>query len=198
MGREEVWDNERGCTPPKKKEQEMKGTMTRQEPGLFDYQNRMAELSESPHGLEKMDGRIDWEMFLEALDLTCEKPSKGVGGAHWDRVMMFKVWVIIDASFVEVPRQRNSREENAMIKDGAIPIAFGARDGKGDKRKRAELEAGINPAIRVLSKVRKHTPNRFNRPETIKGILKRVIRGARKASPSKTLRHRTRKTGAPH
>jgi transposase, IS5 family len=28
---------------------------------------------------------------------------------------------IIDASFVEVPRQRNSREENASIKEGAIP-----------------------------------------------------------------------------
>ena len=28
---------------------------------------------------------------------------------------------IIDASFVEVPRQRNSREENAMIKEGKVP-----------------------------------------------------------------------------
>jgi len=31
---------------------------------------------------------------------------------------------IIDASFVEVPRQRNSREENAQIKSGAIPESF--------------------------------------------------------------------------
>jgi hypothetical protein len=79
MGREEVWHNERGCAPPNK-EREMKGSITRQEPGLFDYQNRMAELSQSPHGLENLDGRIDWEMFREALDLACEKPSKGVGG----------------------------------------------------------------------------------------------------------------------
>jgi transposase, IS5 family len=28
---------------------------------------------------------------------------------------------IVDASFVEVPRQRNSREENKQIKDGAVP-----------------------------------------------------------------------------
>jgi len=28
---------------------------------------------------------------------------------------------IIDASFVEVPRQRNSREENAMVKEGKVP-----------------------------------------------------------------------------
>ncbi len=32
--------------------------------------------------------------------------------------------VIIDASFVEVPRQRNSREENALIKKGEVPEAW--------------------------------------------------------------------------
>jgi IS5 family transposase len=31
---------------------------------------------------------------------------------------------IIDASFVEVPRQRNSREENTQIKSGEIPESF--------------------------------------------------------------------------
>jgi len=31
---------------------------------------------------------------------------------------------IIDASFVEVPRQRNSREENTQIKSGEIPKSF--------------------------------------------------------------------------
>jgi len=33
---------------------------------------------------------------------------------------------IIDASFVEVPRQRNSRDENAHIKEGVIPERFEA------------------------------------------------------------------------
>jgi len=32
-----------------------------------------------------------------------------------------KTGTIIDASFVEVPRQRNTREENAMIKNGEVP-----------------------------------------------------------------------------
>lgn len=32
--------------------------------------------------------------------------------------------VIVDATFVEVPRQRNTREENAQIKAGAIPPTF--------------------------------------------------------------------------
>ena len=31
---------------------------------------------------------------------------------------------IVDASFVETPRQRNSREENAMIKKGETPASF--------------------------------------------------------------------------
>jgi IS5 family transposase len=33
---------------------------------------------------------------------------------------------IIDASFVEVPRQRNNREENKQIKSGEIPVRFEA------------------------------------------------------------------------
>lgn len=32
--------------------------------------------------------------------------------------------IIVDASFVEVPRQRNTREENALIKQGTVPPAW--------------------------------------------------------------------------
>jgi len=35
---------------------------------------------------------------------------------------------IIDASFVDVPRQRNTRDENADIKKGAIPLEFAKLD----------------------------------------------------------------------
>ena len=37
---------------------------------------------------------------------------------------------IIDASFVNVPRQRNSRQENADIKKDAIPLEFGKNKAK--------------------------------------------------------------------
>ena len=37
---------------------------------------------------------------------------------------------MIDATFVEVPRQRNSREENALIKENAIPIEWGKPEHK--------------------------------------------------------------------
>jgi IS5 family transposase len=37
---------------------------------------------------------------------------------------------MVDATFVEVPRQRNKREENALIKQGAIPIEWGKDEHK--------------------------------------------------------------------
>lgn len=37
---------------------------------------------------------------------------------------------IVDASFVDVPRQRNKREENADIKQGAVPLEFGKNKAK--------------------------------------------------------------------
>jgi transposase len=37
---------------------------------------------------------------------------------------------IVDATFVTVPVQRNSREENALIKEGAVPIEWGKSPSK--------------------------------------------------------------------
>jgi IS5 family transposase len=42
---------------------------------------------------------------------------------------------MVDASFVDVPRQRNSKEENADIKKGAVPLEFGKRDKNGKQSK---------------------------------------------------------------
>ncbi|MDP4029177.1 MAG: hypothetical protein Q8P42_09465 [Gallionella sp.] len=36
---------------------------------------------------------------------------------------------MVDATFVEVPRQRNKWEENALIKEGAIHIGWGKGGG---------------------------------------------------------------------
>lgn len=41
---------------------------------------------------------------------------------------------IVDASFVDVPRQRNNREDNAMIKAGAIPLEFGENKNKLEQK----------------------------------------------------------------
>lgn len=169
-------------------------------PGLFDYENRIKELSLGPDPLGRLNERIDWEMFRSRLESAFIREVRGPGGRpRYDVVMMFKVLVlqryynlsdeqaeyqikdrlsfqkflgltlsdvvpdqktiwlfretlvnkgkikklfrrferhllkagltghegkIIDASFVDVPRQRNSREENEEIKQGKIPKSF--------------------------------------------------------------------------
>lgn len=175
-------------------------TIPKQNPGLFDYENRMRKLEEGPDPLARLNVRIDWEMFRPNLNRAFEKEAKGPGGRpRHDVVMMFKILVlqryynlsdeqaeyqindrlsfqkflgitlsdavpdektiwlfretlneagrvkklfrrferrlsqaglmgyegkIIDASFVDVPRQRNSREENEEIKLGKVPESF--------------------------------------------------------------------------
>lgn len=41
------------------------------------------------------------------------------------RGLVARAGQMIDATFVEAPRQRNSREENALIKEDAVPIEWG-------------------------------------------------------------------------
>lgn len=47
---------------------------------------------------------------------------------------------MVDASFVDVPRQRNTKEENADIKQGATPLSFGKRNTKGKQSKLAQKD----------------------------------------------------------
>ena len=47
---------------------------------------------------------------------------------------------MIDASFVDVPRQRNSKEDNADIKKGAVPIKFSIKDKHGKRSKLAQKD----------------------------------------------------------
>ena len=42
---------------------------------------------------------------------------------------------MIDASFVDVPRQRNSKDDNADIKKGAVPLGFAKKDKNGKMSK---------------------------------------------------------------
>ena len=47
---------------------------------------------------------------------------------------------MIDATFVEVPKQRNSREENAQIKAGQVPEAWDKPEAQA-KRRQKDTEA---------------------------------------------------------
>ena len=47
-------------------------------------------------------------------------------------------WQIIDATLIPVPRQRNSREENAMVKSGKVPEDW---EKKGAKKQQKDCDA---------------------------------------------------------
>jgi transposase, IS5 family len=166
-------------------------------PGFFDDVTRLASLSAQGDPLEKLAGRIDWQVFVPVLERALRKEAKGPGGRpSYDSLLMFKIlilqryynvsdeqtqyqitdrlsfqrflglrledripdqktiWLfrdsltkseaikplfeafsaqleregllahegqIVDASFVDAPKQRNTREENETIKSGGIP-----------------------------------------------------------------------------
>src|ERR1019366_3307415 len=164
--------------------------------GLFDYQERKAALCQKATPLDRLNARVDWELFRPELEghLDDQCGVQG-GGTPWCPGLMFKILVlqkyfavseeqtefqildrfsfqrflgldvgdgvpdqnsiwtfkerlggkglrgcfdlfdevlratgllastgkIVDASFVAVPRQRNTREENAQIKASRTP-----------------------------------------------------------------------------
>jgi transposase len=170
------------------------------QPGLFDVEDRAAQLTEMGDPSVGLKARIDWEALRPYLKCVHEKDRKSQAGAKpFDVVLMFKIlvlqqlhilsddgieyqirdrfsfmrflglqleergpdsktvwtfrealknldWVeglfvrfhaqlaaqgyvakagqMIDATCVEVPKQRNTREENALIKADHIPEAW--------------------------------------------------------------------------
>jgi len=182
------------------------------QPGLFDVEERAAQLTEMGDPLVGLNERIDWEAFRPDLNRVHEKARKSRAGAKpIDVVLMFKVlmlqqlhnlsddrieyqirdrfsfmrflglqledrvpdaktvWLfrdrlkalslvevlfarfheqlanqgyvaragqMVDATFVEVPRQRNTREENAQLKSGAVPEAWDEPEAKAKRRQK--------------------------------------------------------------
>ena len=187
------------------------------QPGFFDTDNILSELSTHKDPLEKLNEYINWELFRKDLNKALKKQksaSKGAGGRPaFDIIMMFKIMIlqkifnlsddqteyqildrfsfrrflgldlsdkvpdaktiwlfrdnlqksnvveklfntfihsldkigirmstgsIIDASFVSVPKQRNTRDENKLIKSGKLPEDW---KDKPNKLRQKDLEA---------------------------------------------------------
>jgi transposase, IS5 family len=174
--------------------------------GLFDRENRLAELSAMGDPLDTINRVINWKSFRPIMDKVFRTERKSnAGRPAYDYVLMFKILVlqtmyglsdeqtqfqiidrltfrrflglrdedaipdqktiwlfretlaqagtikklfdrfgrllndagytaqkgqIIDASFVEVPRQRNTRDENDLVKHGETPQAWEAHPAK--------------------------------------------------------------------
>ena len=79
-------------------------------------------------------------LFREALTVAdVIKPLFDTYGAILEKQgVVTKAGTIVDASFVEVPRQRNTREENEMIKQGQTPPGW---ENQPHKLKQKDLDA---------------------------------------------------------
>jgi len=78
--------------------------------------------------------------FREALsEADAVKPLFERFNAHLAaKGLLPQTGIIVDASFVEVPRQRNSREENAQIKQGQTPAKW---ENQPDKLAQKDTDA---------------------------------------------------------
>jgi IS5 family transposase len=71
------------------------------------------------------DSRTVWSFREQITDLSLEKELFELFLQELERLhLTVNEGKIIDASFVEVPRQRNSRKENEEIKEGEVPDEF--------------------------------------------------------------------------
>lgn len=71
------------------------------------------------------DSRTVWNFRQQLVDLELVEPIFNLFSDQLESLnMVANEGKIVDASFVEVPKQRNTREENATIKGGGIPASF--------------------------------------------------------------------------
>jgi hypothetical protein len=65
------------------------------QPGLFDVEERAAQLTKMGDPLVGLKARIDWEAFRPELKRVHEKDRKSQAGAKpFDVVLMFKILVL--------------------------------------------------------------------------------------------------------
>jgi IS5 family transposase len=64
-------------------------------PGLFDFDERLAELSAKGDDLERLKSVVDFEMFRPALEAAVPRADRSKGGRPpFDAVLMFKVLIL--------------------------------------------------------------------------------------------------------
>ena len=69
--------------------------MVDRSPGLFDLDDRLAELSAKGDGLERVQALVDFEMFRPALEAAVPRADRSKGGRPaFDHVLMFKALIL--------------------------------------------------------------------------------------------------------
>ncbi|MFB2121712.1 IS5 family transposase [Parapedobacter sp. 2B3] len=71
------------------------------------------------------DSKTVWHFRERLIDLELIEPIFNLFLVELERLgLVVNEGKIVDASFIEVPKQRNSREDNKQIKEGQIPDSF--------------------------------------------------------------------------
>lgn len=104
------------------------------------------------------DANTIWD-FREALIAAdvFEQLFARFGECLRERGLLAQPGKLVDASFVDVPRQRNTREENATIKRGAAPAAWAEQPAKQRQKdvaarwtkKNAEVQDGYKNHVKA-------------------------------------------------
>jgi len=69
--------------------------MTKEAPGFFDVDERLAELSAKGDDLERLNALVDFELFRAALETAVPRGDRSKGGRPpFDHVLMFKVLIL--------------------------------------------------------------------------------------------------------
>jgi IS5 family transposase len=71
------------------------------------------------------DSKTVWHFREQLIDLSLVEPLFVLFLSHLDKLgLIINEGKIVDASFIEVPKQRNTKEDNKTIKEGGIPESF--------------------------------------------------------------------------
>lgn len=69
--------------------------MTKEAPGFFDVDERLAELSAKGDDLERLSALVDFELFRSSLEIAVPRGDRSKGGRPpFDHVLMFKVLIL--------------------------------------------------------------------------------------------------------
>lgn len=85
------------------------------------------------------DSKTVWNFKAQVADLGLERELFDLFNNHLAEIgLMASEGKIIDASFIEVPKQRNTKEENKLIKAGEVPETITSNP---NKRAQKDLDA---------------------------------------------------------
>ncbi len=119
--------------------------------GFFDIANRYAGLDAKNDPLVKIDEVVPWEALRPRFEAAWRKPAEepkngsrrpGVIEAlfeDFDGYLEQQGYLamggrIVDATIVPVPKQRNSRGDNARVKDGETPEGWEKQPAKRSQK----------------------------------------------------------------